>query len=175
MGQTERGSYILTVYSPVSPSLHSAPQALFESNPPFERRAITRLANALVALRQATDKAVTTPSEQIFQNAISAGVSANLCSAIVGMNGTEVQPSDELRISFTYARSRPVEASTPREIVIPGDHIRLIDEASRFYRASAPPEETDLRGAVVQLRRDEQSGPAAGPVTVMAFVDGKPR
>jgi len=176
MGQTERGSYILTVYSPVSPSLHSASTTLFgEPDPPFERRAVTRLANALVALRQATDQAITAPSEEIFENVISAGVSANLCSAIVGMNGTEVQPSDELRISFTYARSRPVEAATPREIIIPGDHIRLIDAASRFYRSSAPPEETDIRGAVVQLRREEQSGPAAGPVTVMAFVEGKPR
>lgn len=176
LGQTERGSYILTVYSPVSPSLHFGQPLLFEPpDPPFERRAITKLANALGALKNATDQAITDPSNDIFEKAIPFGVSANLCSAIVGMNGADAQPTDEIKISFTYARSRPAESSTPREIIIPGDHMSLIDEAARFYRASAPPEETEIRGAVVQLRRDDQSGPAAGPVTVMAFVEGKPR
>lgn len=91
------------------------------------------------------------------------------------MNGIDTLPTDELRISFTYACSRPVNIDVLREVTIPGDHIRLIDEAARMYRASAPPEETEVRGAVVQLRRDEQHGPVSGPVTVMAFVEGRPR
>ena len=176
MGQTERGSYVLTIYSPVSPSLKHVQPTLFEdAEISFERRAIIQLAQSLTALRAATDQALTKPNAEVFERAVASGVSANLCSAVVGMNGTEVQPSDELRISFTFARSRPVEMKTPREVIIPGDHIRLIEEAARLYRASAPPEETEVRGAVVQLRREEQSGPASGPVTVMAFVEGKPR
>lgn len=173
LGQTERGSYILTVHSPVTPSLGGT---LFgDPEPPFERRAITQLANSLVALRKATDAALTAPNAEVFQEAIASGVNGNLCSAIVGMNGTLSQPTDELRFTFTFARSRPVDPDTPREIVIPGDRVPLIQEASRFYRASAPPEESEIQGAVVQLRRQEESGPAAGPVIVMAFVEGKPR
>ena len=176
MGQTERGSYVLTVYSKVNPSLTSGQKALFDDlDAPFERRAVTQLATALTALRAATDLAITAPTADVFQEAITFGVSANLCSAVVGMNGTEVQPSDELQISFTYARSRPVEPNAPRHVIIPGDHIRLIDEAARLYRASSPPEETEIRGAVVQLKRDEEQGPMPGPVTVMAFVEGRPR
>jgi hypothetical protein len=173
LGQTERGSYVLTVHSPVTPSLQTP---LFgDPEPPFERRAVTQLARSLAALRKATDSTLTAPNADVFQNAIAAGVSGNLCSAVVGMNGENTQTMDELRFTFTFARSRPVDPETPREIVIPGDRIPLIQEASRFYRASAPPEESEIQGAVVQLRREEQSGPAAGPVTVMAFVDGKPR
>lgn len=175
MGQTERGSYVLTVYSKVSPSLAGPQRMLFDEDAPFERRAIAQLAGALTALRAATDQALTAPTTDVFQRAVQAGVSANLCSAVVGMNGTDGQPADELRISFTYARSRPADPAAPREVVIPGDRIRLIEEAARLYRASAPPEETEIRGAVVQLRRDDRTGPMSGPVTVMAFVDGRPR
>jgi hypothetical protein len=176
MGQTERGSYILTVYSKVSPSLEPEQKGLFDDlDPPFERRAVIQLATALTALRAATDQALTAPSADVFQKVVRAGVSSNLCSAVVGMNGTETLPSDELRISFSYARARPVGSGVPREVIIPGDHVRLIEEAARLYRASAPPEETEIRGAVVQLKRDEPRGAASGPITVMAFIDGKPR
>ncbi len=176
MGQTERGSYVLTVFSKVDPSLKAGLKSLFDDpDAPFERRAVTQLATALAALRAATDMALTAPSADVFQKAVQAGVSANLCEAVVGMNGTDALPADELRISFTYARSRPADADAPREIAIPGDHVRLIAEAARLYRASAPPEETEIRGAVVQLKRDEPKGAASGPITVMAFIEGKPR
>jgi hypothetical protein len=62
LGQTERGSYVLTVHSPVSPSLQTP---LFgDPEPPFERRAVTQLARSLVALRRATDSALTACSER---------------------------------------------------------------------------------------------------------------
>jgi len=176
MGQTEWGSYVLTVHSPVSPSLTSLSADQFvDLDPPFERRAINQLAVALAALREATDQALCRPNADLFQKSISAGVSANLCSAIVGMSGADARPHSEVRISFTYARSRPADASIPREIVIPDDHVGIANEAARIFRASAPPEETEICGAVVQLKGEEQSGTAAGPVTVMAFVDGRPR
>lgn len=176
MGQTERGSYVLAIYSPVSPSLMQDPSHLFaEFEIPFERRAIAKLATSLAALRNASSHALTDGNAEVFQRAVQAGVSANLCSAIVAMNGMDEQSADELRVSFTLARSRPDLTPIPREVTFPRDHIRLIDEAARLYRASAPPEETEIRGAVVQLRRDDQSGPATGPVTVMAFIEGRPR
>ncbi|MCI0460910.1 MAG: hypothetical protein L0Z62_28510 [Gemmataceae bacterium] len=175
MGQTERGSYVLTMFSKVSPSLQPRATLFDDEVDPFERRAVLRLASALIALRAATDQAMTAPDAGVFHNAISAGVSANLCSALVGMNGTEIKPNDELRIAFTYTRSRPADPSAPREIVFPGDHIPLIDEAARLYKASAPPEETEIRGAVVQWKRHQPTGAVSGPITVMAFIDGKPR
>jgi len=176
MGQTERGSYVLTVFSKVSPTLVGSQKGLFgDLDDPFERRAILQLSESLTALRSATDQVLTGPREEVFQKAVKEGVSANLCSAIVGMNGSAVQASDELRISFTFARSRPVGPEVHREVVIPGDRIGIISEAARIYRSLAPPEETEIRGAVVQLNRTGQTGPMAGPIAVMAFLEGKPR
>lgn len=175
MGQTERGSFVLAIHSPVSPIIPGRQGVLFTPDDPFERRAIIKLATALQSLRSATDQSLTTPDTDVFERLIPEGVSANLCSAIVGMNGKQSQHGDELRISFTYARSRPAEASVPREIIIPSDHIGLIDEASRLYRRKAPPEETEIRGFVVQLKSEDINKPIAGPVTIKGYVRGEPR
>lgn len=178
MGQTERGSFVLTVYSRVSPQLSGSQGVLFgdpDPDPPFERKAVTRLADALTALRSATDESLTAPNEEVFKKAIISGVSANLCAAIVGMSGKETQPSDDLSISFAFARSRPADKSIPREVVIPGDRIPIIEEAVRVYRRVAPPEPIELRGAVVRLECSEHTGPVSGNVTVLAFAEGRPR
>ncbi len=175
MGQTERGSFVLAIHSPVSPMIPGRQGVLFTPDDPFERRAVIKLATALQSLRSATDRSLTTPDTDVFERLIPEGVSANLCSAIVGMNGKHSQHGDELRISFTYARSRPAEASVPREIIIPSDHIGLIDEASRLYRRKAPPEETEIRGFVVQLKSEDINKPIAGPVTIKGYVKGEPR
>jgi len=176
LGQSERGSYVLTILSRVNPQLKTAQGTLLEElEPPFERKAVTRLSQALAALRVAAGEAMTTCKADVFHRVVEAGVSANLCSALVNMNGQCSQPKDELRISFTWARSRPAGPESVREVVFPEDHFPVIGEAARLFRMSAPPEETEIRGAVVQLRREEQQGPPTGPVIVMAFVDGKPR
>lgn len=177
MGQSERGSYVLTVLSPVPPKLRPTQLSFVpdESDQPFERRAVCQVHAALAALRIAADAAMSSFQMASFEKAVQDGVSANLCSAVVGMNGHDSHPSNELRISFTYAQTRPATGVPAREIVFSGDRFPLIAEAARMFRQSAPPEETEIRGVVVQLRRDEQSGPVSGPVTIVAFIEGKPR
>ena len=176
MGQTERGSYVLTIFSPVSPHLNSTMAQLFgKPEDPFERRAVETLATALGALRSATDRALTSSDGNPFESLIAKGVNANLCSAIVGMNGKDTQQQDDLRISFTFARSRPAERDIPREIVFPSHHMGVIEEAARLYKAAAPPEEVEIRGIVVQLKTEDPNAPVSGPATVSATVDGKVR
>lgn len=71
MGQSERGSYILTIYSRVSPSLNPAQNGVYDDpDAPFERRAILQLASALASLWSATDQALTAPSAEEFQKAV---------------------------------------------------------------------------------------------------------
>ncbi len=175
MGQTEVGSFVLTIHSPVSPGIPSAQGRLFDAHDPFERRAVAKVATALKSLRQVTDQTLTSPNGEAFEKLIPLGVSANLCAAIVGMNGRTTLSSDELRISFTYARSRPAELDLPREVIIPGDHIGLIASAADLFKAKATPEETEIRGFVVALKSEDTKSPVAGPVTIKGFVDGKTR
>lgn len=174
LGQTERGSYVVTVLSNVGMSLQNS---LFneETDPPFERKAVVHLCQSLAALRRAADLALISPTAKTFEDVVSEGVNGNLCSAIVKMSGENPLPSDELRVFFSFARSRPLLKPVPNEIVFEGQHIPVIREAAQFFRAVAPPEESEIRGAVIQLRRGTETGPLSGPILVMAFVDEKPR
>jgi hypothetical protein len=177
LGQSERGSYVLTVLSPVPPHLQPAQPSFFpmEPEPPFERQAVLQVSKALTALRAAADEAMTSFQMAVFEKAVAAGVSANLCAAVVAMGGCDPQPGDELAISFTWARSRPADPGVARDIVFPGDRFAVIAEAARLFRAGAPPDETEIRGVIVQLKADQPEGPLAGPVVVRAELDGKVR
>jgi hypothetical protein len=60
-------------------------------------------------------------------------------------------------------------------VVFPGDRFPVVEEAARWFKASAPSEEVEIRGAVVRLQRKDETGPPTGPVTLWAVVEGKPR
>ncbi|WP_020469989.1 hypothetical protein [Zavarzinella formosa] len=177
LGQSERGSYVITVLSPVPPQLNPKQVDLFGADveQPYERLAVTQMSKALVALRAAADEAMTSFQTDGFDRAVQDGVSANLCSALVGIGGPSAQPNDELVVSFTWARSRPADAGIAREIVFPGDRFPVISEAARLYRRTAPAEETEIRGVIVALKADHAHGPLVGPVTVRDILSGRPR
>ncbi len=178
LGQSERGSYVMTVLSPVAPLLQPS---LFSTvhhhdpDPPFERRVVLQLRDALIALRRAADEAMTSNSMTAFDEAVEQGVSANLCEAIATMGVANPQPGDELGVGFSWARSRPVEPATEREIVFPCDRFRFIAEAARLYKAEDAPKDVEIRGVIVQLKTDKPKGPLVGPVIVWTVIDGKPR
>ena len=85
LGQTEPGSFIITIISPVPPSLAGPNGQLFELAEPYERRVTQMLAGALNSVRQAAEDAATTGKVDSFVRAVPSGVSANLCDAVAGM------------------------------------------------------------------------------------------
>lgn len=130
---SERGSYVVTALSPVTPQLQPPDGVLFETEPPFERQAVAQMNKALSALRVAADEAATSFQTAVFERAVHDGVSANLCSALANMAGSNAQPGDELGFSFTFARSRPADPSLARQIAFSGDRMPIIREASRVW------------------------------------------
>jgi hypothetical protein len=174
LGQSERGSYVLKILSPVPPSLTAQSTRLREVEEPFARRAVQTLGRALQALRTASDQAMTSGESEPFEQAVRAGVSSNLCEAVVKMGGP-VQPGDELVVSVTWARSRPPSPESVREVVIPSDRLPVIAEAARYFRAKARPEPVELRGAVIKLHRLNQQELPSNAVTILTFLDGRPQ
>jgi hypothetical protein len=170
LGQTERGSYVVTLLSRVPPSMEPRKdgQVPLDVEDPFERQVTLTLARALSAVRDAAQEAVITGNFEPFQDAVARGVNANLCEAVAAMAGDGAEVAD-LEVSLTWSRVRPVEITEPRRIVLPADAIPAIEEAGRIFRASSPREEFELVGAVIGLRRDE--GSDVGIVTVAARVD----
>ena len=108
LGQSERGSYVLTILSPVAPELRPIQGELplpAEILEPYERRVARSAAcEALIALDEAARQAATNGDMGPFHAAVRRGVSANLCDAIVGLS--TVSPGEDLDIHITWSRSR---------------------------------------------------------------------
>ena len=173
IGQSERGSYIITVISRVSPILHPAQNGtLFEAEQPFERQVTQMLASSLAALDSAAATAALSGEFISFDEAVSKGVSANLCDAVAGLWGDEDRDRN-LEFLFSWSPARPIVGSFPSRVKFGPDRIPFIREASRVMKERAPFEDFELEGAVVRL--DRPPGQPAGRVTIIGAVDGKPR
>ena len=168
MGQTERGSFVLTILSPVPPALKSEQGALFPNEPPepYERAVTRTLARSLAAVSAAAQGDM-----KPFIDAVQWGVSANLCEAIVRIS--HVSLDDGVDIAIAWSPTRAVASETPNRIRLQGDAIPLIEEAARLFRETSTIDDFELQGAVIALNRPE--GAAIGRVTVAGFVESQAR
>jgi hypothetical protein len=170
LGQTEHGSFVLTVISRVAPSLGEDTGVLLDE--PFERRAVISLANGIAAALTAAESSSVDNAFGPFQDAVSAGVSANLCEAIVGVVGG-VEHNRSLEVRFSWARSRPAPDGVPERIFLPGDVMPVLDQASRIWKQRSPLDEYEFIGTVVKLARPDAA--EEGRVTLFGPVEDQQR
>lgn len=170
LGQTEQGSFIVTLLAPVPPALDLLDQGTLwpiEAEEPFDRRVTRTLTKALEASRRAAESAVRGNGMLAFQDAIGSGVNANLCDALA----TLIDKGSGLEVSITWARTRPTPEK--RKIVrfseSEGEIFR--EAASRFRTLEPRPDET-LNAFVVAL--DRQPDAIEGKVSLKTFLDGQP-
>lgn len=169
MGQTERGSYVLTIVSPVTPAF---PQDRRDVEEPYERQVTRVLASAVASVHHAADRAIATDTLDPFREAVGNGVSANLCEALVGMSGVTGE-SRGVGLRFLWSRSRPIRDGVPERTILPADTMPVIQEAGRVLREEAPVEDFELQGVIIAL--DRPAGAPIGTVTVLGFVQERPR
>jgi len=172
MGQTERGSFVLTVLSPVTPELRPAQGSLLpevEPEDPFERRVTRTLMDSLNALDSAARDATMGSNLEPFQIAVERGVSANLCDAVVGLSAASTEDSLDMQIS--WSRTRPVGQSVSDRVVFGMDTIQVVEEAARLFREVAPVEDCEVTGFV--LASDRGVDAVEGDIKLDAYVDGK--
>ena len=168
LGQTEHGSFVVTLMAPVPPILQfplDETWADFDEEP-FERQVTRRLVRALEASRDAVEKAHSGDGAQAFDQAVAVGVSANLCDAVARL----IEPSNKLEISVNWAKTRPTPERRSRIFFTESD-AGAFKEAARTFRARQPRPDTTLFGSVHKLRRDQDE--AEGQVTFKVDVDGK--
>ncbi len=167
-GQTERGSYVVTLRSPVSPELRTVQATLSgEVEDPFERRVVVRLIRALSEARNAAVDASETGDFEAFERRVHAGVNANLCDALSGVfNDLNI---DLLHINTSWAPSRRPPKEVEGDITLPSDIAPLLTEAGRYFKRTAPQDNFEVKGIVVKLDRPDQDTP--GMVTVDSVID----
>ena len=167
MGQTERGSYVLTLHSPVPPTLRTDAPA----EAPFERQVTEMLMRSLAAIRESAQQAVDTGDLQPFRTAVHSGVSANLCDALVGLG--RISPNNSIEVSVSWSRSRPIHGLNRSTATIPSDFIPVIQEASRLFKEAMPQDDFEILGFVEKLERVVGAG--SGQASVNTLIDEQPR
>lgn len=174
MGQTERGSFVVTILSHVTPALSGSAASGSEDMPaPFERKVTERLSGALAAINDSAKVAVATGDISAFEASVVHGVSANLCDAIAGMSCADGTERD-VEVSLAWARVRPTKEGPLLRYRVGRDIVPVLREVARVFKARAPQEDFEVRGPVFRLVRDPP-GASDGEVTIAGFVDGAPR
>jgi hypothetical protein len=167
LGQTEQGSFTVTLLTPVIPPPMQQPldPEWNIEHDPVERRITKQLAGALEATREATEKTIGGDADA-FTPAVSHGISANLCEALVEL----IEPFPALDVSLSWARTRP--RKRPRNVIrFDNDDVAILSEAARTFRNREPRPDERLFGFVHILKRDQSD--SDGTITLRANIDGR--
>lgn len=146
IGQTEKGSYTVTLRAPVG--LTDSPSAAVESvQVPFARKATQTLALSVARVAHAIDE---DRVDSVLETpAGAAPVTANLCEALLKM-----QPEREnsaLAFSVSWAASFPAPNASGT-VVLRNEHFPLINVMSHRLRGEVAPQAAEFIGHVDELR-----------------------
>ena len=166
LGQTEHGSFVITLLTPVvPPRIQQVLIPEWGGDDPIERQMTKRLADALEATRDATESTVGGDANA-FSKAVKYGVSANLCEALIEV----ILPFETLDISLTWARTRPM--NRVRDVIrFAAADAPILCEAARSFRDREPRPDVSLFGVVRTLKREEAE--TDGTVTLRASIEGQ--
>lgn len=166
MGQTERGSFVVTIACPLhAPGLDQAD--LVSDAQPFARRATSLLGRALTELNSAIEEnrvnSVVDQAEPL--------VSANLCEAILKM-----RPADEtgaLEFIPSWASSEPMaDDRLSRPVMFSADEFSSIEDVYRQLRPVEGPTAKPWIAFVDELKGTEgEAGTREGDVVFTLFDD----
>lgn len=169
-GQTKRGSYVITVLSPVTPALRSKQANLFETDDPFSRKAMRMLSSAIAASVQGAQRAAASGSVDGLLSSVKEGVSANLCDSLVGI--VRASNSTEVQFTFSWAPARAETGLSPSSNTLSQDAVPYLVEASQLFKQSAELDEVEVSGVVTRL---EHFDGQFGKVTVAGVAEGERR
>ncbi len=177
LGQTEKGSYIVTVISDVAPPEQQAllPDEGIQLDTPFERKVTSRLMESLSATQSAAKLVVEKQTDiaETFEDVVERGVSANLCSAIAQM--AEEQAGAQVEVRMNWAASRPpVGTKLPPVVTFPPSTLPVLSDAQEVLRQLGPFEDEVVEGYVIRLNRGKDEA-AIGSIVIEGEARGERR
>ena len=167
LGHTEKGSFIFTLLSPVSPSLskNSSLESLPEDEP-FERNVTLKLCEALEATHKALTICETSQDFEAFSSGVANGINANICQALSNLT----KMSEKIELSVTWANSRPINKPIYRQHFY-SRWSGILEEAAKRFSIQEPRPDEKIFGLIVKLHREPNQ--TEGKVTVKTQIDGK--
>ncbi|MGV4011996.1 hypothetical protein [Citrobacter portucalensis] len=159
LSQTEIGSYVLKIESPILLEQAEQDDHLKE---PFGRSVSNRIIHSITNLDRAVELFSKTGKFKHFEEAVSAGVGASLCSALVGMSGRDRKRSIEISLQPSpYADLLNLEHLS---VTVKSEDIPIIEKAIGYYLNEYTVPVYSLVGRVTKLARELDFGD--GNVTI---------
>ena len=173
LGQSERGSYVVSLISRIAPLLTPGAPGLLEfMEDPFPRKVTTTLALALTAAQSAAQSVKQDGDFSAFGAQVEHGLSSNLCDA-VGRLVEDEESSTSISLSISWARSRPSRVAELNAFsFVPSDAV-LLKEAAAYLRSREPEVRVLLTGVVTDLHREPTD--LDGEVSVSTILEGRTR
>ena len=177
LGQTEQGSFVINLLSPVSLGLPAHAASIGSSNVPqhatFGRRVTRILSTGLQTVQEEVSTAHVERESfaRIREGGIERyGVSANLCEAVGELtnagNGSGIDISIDWAVAYPLGESRVQVRFDNRDIPV-------LKEAASILRNQQERMDTKIRGFVSSLNRE--SNQRRGRATIKATIDGNER
>ena len=169
LGQTEQGSFIVTLLAPVPPSLELDQTNMWPDRPrePFERVVTYTFVEALRHARLAASAVTGGEGMMAFYSAVRHGVSANLCEALADL----VDMGGGFDVSLTWAKTRPLDGGLFQESFDKKSGA-IFREAARAFIELEPRHDEFFTGVVFRLKREPHHD--RGTIGLRIFLDGQP-
>ena len=171
LGQTEQGSFVANVLSPVPPNLIGQAELSTGLPPePFARKAVRRLVSGLRSAKEAVASVDRGDDISAFEQKVSQGVSANLCDAVANLLNYDNRKSLDVSVSWSLIRQPPESRS---QVVFEESDLLVLREASRILKDRQERPNEHIDGYVYALARGQAEH--QGRVTLKGVVDGEMR
>lgn len=171
LGQTERGSFVVTLLAPVPPRLDATVQTELWPDlhsEPYERQVTRVFARGLEAAADALTRLNRGMGIGAFESVIKDGVSANLCEAVAAI----AEQSNGAELSVTWARTRPAPIQRSH-VAFSRKDAEPLREVARQFRLREPRSDVTLLGTTTKLQRPTKQ--FSGRVTFATFIDDSPK
>lgn len=157
-GQTQLGSFVATIESPVVPAAGQQPSP---GATPFARRVTERIMRGLDDLRGA----VLDGRPDALFGGFQRGLNANMCEALLSFRSSGMELQMEFSIQWS-TRIAPPRDVTPR-VLIEGRGFELLDATAKRLRTPQESSERTFLGDVVRLQRESDDE----RIAVIRFVE----
>lgn len=166
LGQTEIGSFVVNLISPIEINCDAQKDGCDTS---LTRSVSVNLARSLTAILTAVGKYADSKSIFDFEEMVGKGVSANLCDALIGLSGRAKSRRFSIKITTGGLEAEPINFSYDYDFL--PQSIPYLEAASEYLKGRYTVKNFHVSGLVSMLKHlpDEEYG----QVTVKALVKEK--
>ncbi|NKL63909.1 hypothetical protein GFM09_21615 [Rhizobium leguminosarum bv. viciae] len=149
-GQTEEGSFILSVSCPINALDAQGKLQFDEQDAPFVRQVTISLQSAMTQLVQAIEADTLTSLVDELRVSPSPIISANLCDALAGMHDEHINNALDIGFVWSPKRASPSRGNAG-PIRLQRDYFSRIEEVRRALKAHEEDEDDSFIGTVEKM------------------------